>query len=123
MTTRVRSRRRRDRRVVLDAVDRWQLSYRPDPSDTRLRELYLAGREQLFAEARPGRLPLGFWEYEPGIPDELRVIPSRPAPMYVLEDRPPSPQYLEAEAAWQAGEDARSAWIEEHGPRDRRAYA
>jgi hypothetical protein len=77
MTMRVRSRRRGNHRIVLDPLDKGALGG-GDPANERLRDLYLAGREQLIAEAGLGRVPIGFLEYEPDLPDELRLIPSRP---------------------------------------------
>ena len=84
--TRVRHRRAKARRVVLDDRDKSELRY-GDPSDRRLRDLYLTGRDQLIVEARPGTLPLGFWQYEPGVPDELRVSPPRPVAWHVLQHK------------------------------------
>ena len=120
--TRVRHRRAKARRVVLDDRDKSELRY-GDPSDRRLRDLYLTGRDQLIAEARPGTLPLGFWQYEPGVPDELRVSPPRPVAWHVLQHKEPSAEYLEAEAQWRATEDARAAFLERQDRASERADA
>lgn len=70
---RVRQRFSKDRRHILDDFDRWLIEY-GDPSNQELAELYIETRDQLFAEAEPGSVPIGFWAYEPSIPDDLRVV-------------------------------------------------
>ncbi len=101
--TRVRLRRSKDRRRILDGLDRWQIRY-GQPANHELAALYLETRDQLFAEAEAGAVPIGFWAYEPSVPDELRVGPCQPAAYSYLTDHPESKseRYLRELAEWEA---------------------
>lgn len=107
---RVRQRRGKDRRIVLDGIDRWQLEY-GHPSNRDLAELYLDARDQLFAEAEDGDVPLGFWAYEPGVPDELRVGPKRPIDYKARSDEPSTLRYRHELEDWERFAAKRAAFL------------
>lgn len=59
----------------------------------------------------PGVLPLGFWAYEPDVPDELRVGPHRPTDYNVLTDEPATPRYRRELAEWERFAAERAAFL------------
>src|SRR4051812_19322962 len=69
-------RRREDRRRKLTFAQRMDLEVGCDPaaweSEDHRREAWAMHRDELMAVSWPDRPPEAFWQYEPGVPDELR---------------------------------------------------
>jgi hypothetical protein len=115
VTVRVRSRRRRVlRRVELTVHLHERLSH--GPMTPGLRELYRDALEA-WLERFPGRgVPAWYWRYQPGVPAALRVDVERPDPRVRLAPGHDEVEYEDAQAAWQAHQDRRAAWLAQHGP-------